>query len=297
METKPNTENKSGSKVDKFSCYQCGSEKSKVVATKSDIRFKCYGHDKSVLKCKSCGLTQLYPQWTEKELDDLYNSYNQKGDFKGYLHKNEYRNYLEEYMDKSQRILEIGCGRGYEVERLRQMGYNVVGIDKDPSVCDEIIIKNRDYRDYEPFRKFDFIYAIHVFEHILDPEEFVAWVLTNLRPGGEFLLEFPNVDDPLLTIYRNKAFKKFYWYPYHVFFYNAKSTANLFSKFPNVKIKTKLSQRYNLINHLRWLLFNKPGNVNFKIPVIDHIYHFVLNRIFRKSDTIIVHGIKDKHTA
>ena len=40
-----------------------------------------------------------------------------------------------------------------------------------------------------------------------------------------------------------EAFKKFYWYPYHVFFYNAKSTANIFSKFPNVKIKTKLTQK------------------------------------------------------
>ena len=71
METKPNTKNKSGSEVTKFICHHCGSTEGKLVATKSDIRFECYGHDKSVLKCKSCGLTQLYPQWTEKELEAM----------------------------------------------------------------------------------------------------------------------------------------------------------------------------------------------------------------------------------
>ena len=50
METKPNTKNKSGSEVTKFICHHCGSTEGKLVATKSDIRFECYGHDKSVLK-------------------------------------------------------------------------------------------------------------------------------------------------------------------------------------------------------------------------------------------------------
>ena len=294
METKPNRKDKSRFKVKEFNCYQCGSKNSVTVATQDDIRFRCYGHEKSVLKCALCRLVQLYPQWTEEELDDLYDSYNQKGDFKGYKPKNEYRYYLEDYLSRSHKVLEVGCGRGYEVKRLREVGFNVVGVDKDPSVCDGVIVKNYDYRDYKPEEKFDFIYAIHVFEHVLDPTEFITWILNNLKSDGEFLLEFPNVDDPLLTVYRNKAFKTFYWYPYHVFFYNARSIADIFSRFPNVKIKTKLSQRYNLINHLRWLLFGKPGNWNFKIPVIDHIYHFILKRIFKKSDTMIIHGTKNE---
>lgn len=276
-----------------ISCNYCKGQEFETKADKSQIRFECFGFEKRVVKCVNCGLIQLLPPWSEKELKGLYAKYWQKQDFAGQKRKVKISTYLEKYLCSGDSILEIGCGHGDNLKRLAARGYKVLGLDKDPSVCDGKLILQGDIYDFHPIQKFDFIYGIHLFEHIADPRRFIQWLLEHLNPQGRFLLEMPNVDDPLLTIYKVENFKKFYWYPYHLFFYAPQTLKKLFSEFGRLRTQVKLRQEYGLLNHLRWKIFQRPGNLNFKIPILDALYAFILHRFWGKSDTLIIWGEKE----
>jgi SAM-dependent methyltransferase len=260
-----------------FNCYLCGCDQSKILAEREYIRFNCWGRDKKILKCLSCGLVQLFPQWTEDELDDLYSRYWAKEDFKGQKRKIKVSEYLTKLIKKDRLILEVGCGHGDNVRYLRSKGFNVKGIDKDPSTKNIVC----DWRDWkEPV---NFLYAIHLFEHISDPLKFIRWMDDILVDDGTYILELPNVSNVLLQL---NSYRKFHWYPYHLFFYDEKTIKRLF---PTAKVTVK--QEYGLVNHLRWLFRGKPGNWNPTIPILDTVYKSIL-RLFGFGDTLLVVGKK-----
>jgi len=271
-------------------CIICCNSCFGTIANKKDIRFQCYGYNKKVVKCLACGLVFLTPTWTEEELNKLYSNYlSHEKDFIGQKRKSTISPYLTKYLKKNQIVLEVGHGRGDNVKFLRSLGYCVDGIDKDSTYCDNFHLFNIDYKKHQCC--VDFVYAIQVFEHISDPYDFIEKITEFLLPNGKFLLEIPNLDDPLLKLYNVKRFKKFYFYPYHVFFYTADTVSFLLKKM-GLKFKVKLVQKYGLLNHLRWILFGKPSNKNFHIPIIDDIYKFILVHVFKVSDTLIIVGEK-----
>src|SRR3989339_1270469 len=149
-----------------FKCFMCSSDSFDVLADNKIIRFGCYGYEKNVVKCKFCGLVQLFPIWIEEELKKLYSTYSQKKDFEGYKPKKNITAYLQKYIKKNDEILEIGCGFGDNVRNLAEKGYNAIGIDKDPTVADGKLIFNTSFEEFESKgKKFDFVYAIQVLEH------------------------------------------------------------------------------------------------------------------------------------
>jgi len=276
-----------------FGCSLCGSTNFEVTASAEIIRFRCFGYDKSFVRCTTCGLVQMFPKWTEQEMNELYSKYSKKEDFKGFRPKRTISKYLFDHIKKSDKILEVGCSFGDNAMMLKKAGFDVIGIDRDPTVCDGKDIQNFDFRDFEVQEKrFDFVYAIHVFEHIADPGLFISWLARALNDKGRFLLELPNVDDPLLKLYNVAEFRSFYWYPYHLYYYNRDTIIKMFKKFSEFKIKVKLEQRYGIVNHLRWVLFRKPGNYNPDIPMVDMIYKSFFEKVLKISDTMIFTGEK-----
>jgi SAM-dependent methyltransferase len=276
-----------------FVCYLCGSKEGKLVMRGEGMRFKCYGHDKNVMQCSKCGLTQLYPSWKDEELEILYKGYWSVPDFKGQKRRVKVSKYLTKDIRKGDKVLEIGCGLGDNVKFLRSKGFDVIGIDKDPHICDGNYVIHCDYRNHVPEEKYDYIFGIHLLEHIQDPLAFMDQVLKMLSPGGRFLFEVPSIEEPLLTLYKNREFEKFYWYPYHVFFYTPETMTKLFSKVKGADVEIiKRLQGYGFINHSRWFLLNRPGNFNKNIPVLDLAYKAALTKLAKKSDTMIITGRK-----
>jgi SAM-dependent methyltransferase len=266
-----------------FKCYLCGNNSAECLADKSTIRF---GIDREVLKCLQCGLVQLYPR---EELP--YSWYSEKKDFPGFKTKKRISSYLPKYLGNESKakmmILEVGCGHGDNLRYLYEKGYHTAyGIDKDPSVCRKSSIYCQDWKNHYPLKKLDAIYGIHFLEHVSDPIEFMIWVTKNLNKNGKFIFEIPCIDDPLIKLYKNKAYDKFCWYPYHMFFYSKASIKDVLCRF-NIKVIRK--QSYGLINHLRWLFYGKPGNWNPNIPILDGVYKFILESL-GYSDTLIIVG-------
>lgn len=277
-----------------MNCYLCGSEKLEALVDKTTMRFNCFNSDKVIYRCLDCNLVQLLPQWTEEELTELYKKYSLYQDFKGSKRKIKISKSLLKHSKMNDLCFEIGAGEGHNVDFLNKHDRVVFGVDKEPSISHPRIV-NCDLFDYDSESKFDFIYAIHAIEHFPDPLKMINWIVNHLSSSGKFLLEFPNIEDPLLSVYHVEEFAKFYWYPFHLFFFTPKTITSLIEKYnesntTKVKIEVHRIQEYGLVNHLRWILFKKPGNFNKKIPLLDNLYCFFLTKILKKSDTLLIVG-------
>ena len=129
-------------------------------------------------------------------------------------------NYLEKLLQKSDRIVSVGCGLGYDVQHLSEKGYDARGFDPgqrtaawagySPVLRDRLRVA---YAEDLPFGKerFDFAYALEVIEHVgcedgvwkLLPDareirtRFVESCLDMLKPGGRLFLSTSNRACPL----------------------------------------------------------------------------------------------------
>lgn len=101
---------------------------------------------------------------------------------------------------KSQRVLDIGCGWGTACKYFAERhGVQVVGLTLSTEqaamarqLCNgyPVEILQKDYRDFDPQRKFDAVYSIGMFEHVgyKNYRAFMRKVSSLLAPEGRFLL-------------------------------------------------------------------------------------------------------------
>jgi 2-polyprenyl-6-hydroxyphenyl methylase/3-demethylubiquinone-9 3-methyltransferase len=98
------------------------------------------------------------------------------------------------------RVLDAGCGNGFFAKRLREKGFDVVGIDLEESgivharkLCEDVRFEVASVYDnmHDLFGKFDAVVSLEVVEHLYDPRTFVARVHECLRPTGMFILSTP----------------------------------------------------------------------------------------------------------
>ena len=98
------------------------------------------------------------------------------------------------------RLLDVGCGSGAWLADMRELGWEVRGIDFD---AEAVVVAARrglavDRGSLEqqcyPDATFDVITLNHVIEHLPDPQATLAECLRLLTPGGHLILVTPNCD-------------------------------------------------------------------------------------------------------
>ncbi len=81
----------------------------------------------------------------------------------------------------------------------------------------------------------------------------------HLNKDGLILVEVPNADDALLSLYNSDSFADFTYWHCHVYLYNNETLKRLVKK-AGLRVKfIQQIQRYTLSNHLYWLSNGKPG--------------------------------------
>src|ERR1700735_1560525 len=99
------------------------------------------------------------------------------------------------------RLLEIGCGSGVFLARMRNLGWKVSGIDPDPAAVSwaqrvhhlDVTCGTWEQMRF-PADSFDVITMNHVIEHVHDPVGLLTECQRMLRPGGNLVLTTPNAD-------------------------------------------------------------------------------------------------------
>lgn len=94
-------------------------------------------------------------------------------------------------------ILEIGCGAGYLLHRLRQMGARVSGVEPDQTCARAaraagLEVVNSEFDECAFDRKFDVIVHHNVLEHMTEPERFLRAQIGLLKSRGLIALAVPD---------------------------------------------------------------------------------------------------------
>lgn len=116
------------------------------------------------------------------------------------------------------RGLDVGCGQGWYVARMRQLGFDVHGIDASAGqvararrhVDDPALIAEGSARHIAaPDASYDFVYTINVLHHLAsaaEQREAFAELLRVLRPGGLLFVHEINTRNLLFRFYMGYVF-------------------------------------------------------------------------------------------
>ena len=139
---------------------------------------------------------------------------------------------------------------------------------------------------------YDLITAFHVVEHLPDPRAMLRELATRLKDRGRLVIEVPNSEDALLTLYENDAFQRFSYWCQHLYLFNGETLRQLANQAELRVVSVQQFQRYPLSNHLHWLSRNQPGGHQswsfMDTPALNEAYAASLASI-GKCDTIIAY--------
>lgn len=120
---------------------------------------------------------------------------------KAYALANVYdRRHVKEVMQflsprETDRILEVGCGRGFITKEVQNISPETHGIDVNPeSITHGVALNLRVNSAYSlefSDGRFDKVYSFHVIEHIPDTQKVLSEMERVLKPGGLLFLAYP----------------------------------------------------------------------------------------------------------
>jgi SAM-dependent methyltransferase len=205
-------------------CYYCGeSSCHDLVIGQDDLTGK--PGDFQFVTCDTCGLAYQAPRLRVEHIgayyDDEYIAHRKETDW-GILttffqrgmdkHDREKDKLVSRYirLNSSARVLDVGCGSGSFLQRLRrQYGVDVSGVDfKDlthlPFFNQVTFHKGLFYEQDLPSDHYDLLTMWHFLEHDYDPVKTLQTSLRVMKPGGHLVIEVPRLDCVSYRLYRER---------------------------------------------------------------------------------------------
>jgi SAM-dependent methyltransferase len=112
-------------------------------------------------------------------------------------------------LDKGNKVLEVGCGRGDFIKAYQEAGFDCYGIDLDPDAKEfspgvDVRVTNID-SDKFPFDDnfFDVIYHKSVIEHVFSPNNLMEESKRVLKPGGKMIILTPDWVSQMKVFYED----------------------------------------------------------------------------------------------
>jgi SAM-dependent methyltransferase len=165
------------------------------------------GEDFEVAYCYACKLHVTLPAPSDSETGRYYplGYYGSGKRFTSIVewlldNLHNYRAYQIEQHQRPGKVLDIGCGRGLLLNKLRQRGWDPIGTE----LSEDAAAHARDQLGLPvftqpleeinfPSNEFDLVILWHVLEHVQSPRDVIHEVARILKPGGTLLVAVPNL--------------------------------------------------------------------------------------------------------
>lgn len=205
----------------------------------------------SLLRCKRCKLEFISPLLNEGELSKYYPkqdyySFKEKDVLNRMYHKLSVYFYSKKnplvwilvypfksllytyYIDKGKRLLEIGCGRGMQLELYNKEGMETYGLEPyGPELTErerKLGIARTNIKDARfPNGYFDYIVMKEVLEHIPNQKEALRKCHELLKPHGKLIIVVQNTKSLWGKVFGRNWIG--YDVPRHLYNYNTKNIA------------------------------------------------------------------------
>jgi len=216
-------------------CYLCGTKGAALHEGLTDQWFGVPG-SWNLKRCPDCGLVWLDPMPTKEEVWKAYASYFTHEDYSPNTSR-QYMNiadklaatlcrllykivmrsttwrkkekvwrlkgdsmFLGNATQGHNRLLDVGCGKGSFIARMRDQGWEVEGSEVDADAVEyarssglSVHLGSLENIHF-PDNTFDVITSNHVIEHVHDPISLIQECLRVLKPGGRLVLATPNIE-------------------------------------------------------------------------------------------------------
>ncbi len=183
-----------------------------------------------VRRCDACGLVFLWPRPHADELADYYEACYRE-DYGDLPAEKRYREDLREARRRVERLFPL--------------------LEPSPRVL-EIGCGTGAFLDA----------ARPYVEHLPAPVSCLRSLEQLLGVGAKVVIEVPNVDDALVSLYEIPAYQRFYYQKAHLLYFSA-DTLNRTLDRSGFGADIRGLQRYDLSNHMRWMLTGQPGGQGF----------------------------------
>lgn len=288
-------------------CLVCGSNKfSKrylLHYSSEKVLEKLYIHNLPeavyLYKCLNCGHNYANPLLKDEYLDKYYaildSEYFNNDNY--FLDKEHTR--LVKIIEKIKvkgNVLEIGCGKGHLLDKLKKYGLECYGVEPSPSASNYAkekfglnIVNGFLAENTFPKLKFDLIILLDVLEHIKNPNELIRLVKYYLKPNGVLIIGTGNIDS------FNARLSGKYWGYFgsweHISFFTFSSIKYLLkmNEFNCYIKKTsyKIGFWLNFLNLIKNILILSKISIK-KIILILNIKHIALNNTLLVHDHFLV---------
>lgn len=194
-------------------CPACGSVEYRTLFSATDRLFRTTDRTFEVIECAVCGLVRLYPRPAPDELAAYYPGdywYTPGRGLAGRLEQAYRRLVLRDHARFVRRairdagvsgfVLDVGCGSGLLLSRLKPDGARVLGLETSPKAasiawrangipcaCGDLA------RAPFPDGSCSVVTMFHVLEHLAKPAEYVASAHRLLAQDGRLVVQSPNV--------------------------------------------------------------------------------------------------------
>jgi len=255
-------------------CHLCGGKEFTLLATR--IR---EGAGR-ILKCKECGLTVQDLNWTKEEIAGYYQGEyqitNSLVEGKAQSPQEHFNDRLKTIapifekirplLKKESCVLEIGCGAGALLSKIKPLVSKCVGLELYGPFVD--FIKKElgieaycsDVNESGFSGRFDLIISIATLDHLPNPLEALMKMKELLTPSGKIYLEVPNAEQAL-NLYlpgdNRDKFNEFFWHKAHFFYFNKETISMMFEK-AGLKAEISCRHDYTLKNFLQWYFTGRP---------------------------------------
>jgi len=292
-------------------CNICSKNNTKRLFIAKDRMFD-FPKEFVIVKCQNCGLVYLNPRPTKQEIKKYYPK--EYGPYQLPVVKKEREGILGIFqrgwklqMARSERLLslkdlpkgkalDIGCGAGLNLKRLKEEGWQAYGCDISLEAVRKArklgvkVFKGELHKIKFSNKLFDVVIMSHLLEHLHNPLKVLKEICRILKDKGHLVISLPNFESSGARLFKQ------YWYPLdaprHLYHFSLKTLEMLLKKTGFEILKAKYNPQSNHINITKSLdyLTKKKLSKVFNNKIIQRFF-FPLNlfvALLREGDVITV---------